>query len=562
VEGGTPGKTTLVQQLVQQDGARTAPGLGAGTPSAAAPAHVHVAAERGVSGTPQTLPHLDAIQRSFGGHDVSGIRAFVSGAAAGASHEMGARAYATGDAVAFAQSPDLHTAAHEAAHVVQQRAGVQLKGGVGQQGDTYEQHADAVADLVVQGKSAETTLDQLAPRSAAAAGPSATQHKAVQRAAVTTHYGEFKDAYFSEVKKDGTMIGVDLFLTFTPNAEVDAAKIGLSQSVKNYVAGKPIAVDATKQNQQVKSGPGEGYYIDRVSENRNPIYPTGDEPATNKDKMEAYGTPAPVRELSKAEKDANTAAKVTGIKYDGWGENGYRKKEGADWKVKAAELHDTPTLPTNKADSGKLFETAALAIDGTQKGTYYGSVTWGLKTDAAGNLSKVELAKGSDAVPTQNFMAAAKQWNATTARGTLVTAAADTKVYDASLSEKFKLAKDVKLDQQSKVMANDVVYLFIKVDAGAAGHAGETGYVKLSDVKDKGDGKSTLKLPYVDVKLITAAVKLYKAADKKDLIVELAKDTRLRVLKTEGDMQQIEVVHGPQTTKTGWIAKGQTKDEA
>mgnify|MGYP002064701929 CR=1 FL=1 len=32
---------------------------------------------------------------------------------------MGAKAYATGNHVAFQQQPDLHTAAHEAAHVVQ-----------------------------------------------------------------------------------------------------------------------------------------------------------------------------------------------------------------------------------------------------------------------------------------------------------------------------------------------------------------------------------------------------------------------------------------------------------
>jgi hypothetical protein len=62
-----------------------------------------------------------------------------------------------------AGAPDLHTAAHEAAHVVQQQAGVQLKGGVGAVGDSYELHADAVADAVVQGKSAEGLLDQMAP---------------------------------------------------------------------------------------------------------------------------------------------------------------------------------------------------------------------------------------------------------------------------------------------------------------------------------------------------------------------------------------------------------------
>ena len=57
-------------------------------------------------------------------------------------------------------APDLHTAAHEAAHVVQQRAGVQLKSIDGGASDPYEQHADAVADAVVAGRSAESLLDR------------------------------------------------------------------------------------------------------------------------------------------------------------------------------------------------------------------------------------------------------------------------------------------------------------------------------------------------------------------------------------------------------------------
>ena len=71
---------------------------------------------------------------------------------------MRSLAYTVGSKVAFKNSPSLHTAAHEAAHVVQQRKGVSLKTGVGQRGDVYEQHADAVANRVVQGKSAEHLL--------------------------------------------------------------------------------------------------------------------------------------------------------------------------------------------------------------------------------------------------------------------------------------------------------------------------------------------------------------------------------------------------------------------
>jgi hypothetical protein len=143
---------------------------------------VHAAAERGTSGGGGRLPHHDAIQRSFGGHDVGGVSAHVGGKATEACDAMGAQAYASGGSVAFAQSPDLHTAAHEAAHVVQQRAGVALKGGVGQSGDPYERHADAVADAVVQGRSAEGLLGDMAGgKGAGAVQQSSVQQRSVQR---------------------------------------------------------------------------------------------------------------------------------------------------------------------------------------------------------------------------------------------------------------------------------------------------------------------------------------------------------------------------------------------
>ena len=123
---------------------------------------IHGHARAGIQGPGGSLPHSDTIQKSFGHHDVSGIVAHTGGAAAQATDAMGAQAYATGNHVAFNGAPSLHTAAHEAAHVIQQQGGVQLKGGVGAEGDRYEQHADAVADAVVAGKSAEGLLDQMA----------------------------------------------------------------------------------------------------------------------------------------------------------------------------------------------------------------------------------------------------------------------------------------------------------------------------------------------------------------------------------------------------------------
>lgn len=116
------------------------------------------------------LPHLGAIQRAFGRHDARGISALVGGRAREVTGALHAEAYAAGETVGFRTPPTLHTAAHEAAHVVQQRAGVSSQGGVGTRGDPYEQHADRVADAVVAGRSVEALLDR-SPSGGGRAGP-------------------------------------------------------------------------------------------------------------------------------------------------------------------------------------------------------------------------------------------------------------------------------------------------------------------------------------------------------------------------------------------------------
>ncbi len=181
--GVAPGRRSLTQSLppVRSASVQLA---GEGGASAAA---VHDAAAAGVAGGHESLPFMDVIQRSFGNHDVSGVQAHVGGDAAAACEDMGAQAYATGNQVAFGRAPDLHTAAHEAAHVVQQRGGVQLKGGVGEVGDAYEQHADAVADRVVAGESAEALLGELA-----GAGGDVDATGAVQRKTVVNPVGASK----------------------------------------------------------------------------------------------------------------------------------------------------------------------------------------------------------------------------------------------------------------------------------------------------------------------------------------------------------------------------------
>ena len=78
---------------------------------AVSPAGVMRAAASGLEGVSRSLPHLGQIQKSFGKHEVADVRAFVGGRAQEANDRMGALAYATGDAVAFRDAPDLQDTA-------------------------------------------------------------------------------------------------------------------------------------------------------------------------------------------------------------------------------------------------------------------------------------------------------------------------------------------------------------------------------------------------------------------------------------------------------------------
>ncbi|HEX7836944.1 MAG TPA: DUF4157 domain-containing protein [Kofleriaceae bacterium] len=120
----------------------------------------------------QALPHLDSVQRAFGHHDISHVRAHLGDQASTASARLGARAFTTGNDVVFRGQPDVQLVAHEAAHVIQQRAGAGPDGGVGHAGDRFEQHADRVADAVGRGESAEALLDEYAaPATVSPRGP-------------------------------------------------------------------------------------------------------------------------------------------------------------------------------------------------------------------------------------------------------------------------------------------------------------------------------------------------------------------------------------------------------
>ncbi|MEL6179226.1 MAG: hypothetical protein AAFS10_09740, partial [Myxococcota bacterium] len=98
----TPSEKTPCEALVQMKQASGVTGSAllerllqfkapAGGPTGA---QAHTIATQGLSGAPERLPHLDAIQRSFGRHDVSAVQTYSGAQAGQAASALGARAYA------------------------------------------------------------------------------------------------------------------------------------------------------------------------------------------------------------------------------------------------------------------------------------------------------------------------------------------------------------------------------------------------------------------------------------------------------------------------------------
>lgn len=303
------------------------------------------------------------------------------------------------------------------------------------------------------------------------------------------------------------------------------------------MAGNTVAVDP---NAAARMTP-DGDRVDRISTKNTPVY--GSENLGRNQGLE--NTP----------QTNNTTANPTELNPDN-GRNatydlGHRFKAGGGgtWDTKDAGMYDGPSVQGGNNSSNE-FETTALALDGTQKGDYYGSVKWGWKKDGSGNVSKVDFDIVSMGVPSKKFLAAAAKWNTAKTRGTMEPVANGTQVLDGTLADKFTIDTDVEVTFESTVSEGDVYYAFIRIKSDGP-HKDETGYVKVSELKDKGDGAATVDLPTVTVMVVTAQTPLYADDLQQNRLQSLAKDTRVEVLATKGVLKQIQIVDGPDTGKTG-----------
>ncbi|MFT3697350.1 MAG: DUF4157 domain-containing protein [Kofleriaceae bacterium] len=196
-------------------------------------------ASSGVRSASSTLPYHQEIQRSFGTHSIANVRAEIGGPAVKAARLLGAKAYTVGEKIAFATAPDLHTAAHEAAHVIQQRFGLELPDGIDRAGDEHEQAADAVADAVVAGKSASHLLDRYA---GSRAPTLAVQRKSLAQL-MTVAAWEYVKIHSSSIETAlGKELGDTIDATKLERSRIDShrAQLQFPIALAAVLAGRPF----------------------------------------------------------------------------------------------------------------------------------------------------------------------------------------------------------------------------------------------------------------------------------------------------------------------------------
>jgi hypothetical protein len=206
---------------------------------------------------------------------------------------------------------------------------------------------------------------------------------------VDTNAGKFT-VEDTDYKANAGQDGVSIKITFKAGPGVDARKFGMVQMARSEAAGSWVYPPGTKDRGIPSGEQGAGNMIDRLGTARNPMYAANNPPAgTSKDSK-------------------NLDAGTTNA---GWGEHGYHYKDGTTEKDHAATLIDAPAIPGAGANSNQRFETTCLAIEGTQNGTYYGSISWGWEKDAAGVFKKLPVTLVSAGAPSAIFQRAAEVWN-------------------------------------------------------------------------------------------------------------------------------------------------------
>jgi len=329
------------------------------------------------------------------GHDFGRVRIHADAEAAHSAAAVGAAAYTVGCDVVFGAGEHQPRTprgrallAHELAHVVQQEgvaAGPQSPVALGAADDAAEGVADRAVRLAM-GHAPQRSI-ALGLRDALRA--SARAQPTLQRQ-VKTWGGEWDVDLYKKNIVGGVPVGVEIDLRFKPGDDVDATSIAMVQAANSIDTGKVVAVNPTAGARSIPVGErGEGIHIDQAEYNRSPLYAVEKAPAKDR---------------------SLTATAPTAF----FGRHGFRFVDKAgNLHKRDAKLHDKTNLGAFGPNSSQTFETTAVAIAGEQVGTYYGSVRWGWRSDAANKFQRLPLTKGSDDVPSSRFTRAAGIFNRT-----------------------------------------------------------------------------------------------------------------------------------------------------
>ncbi len=455
-------------------------------------------------------------------------------------------------AKAFTQSEQIHFApgefnpgstsgqnliGHEFTHIAQQRAGVVKptkalkKGeminddrGLESEADNFGRKA-ARGEVVSKYRSASLGM-RSSVRTAQA------KSNVMQMAMKESHFGKFYDKTYTAQTN-----GVNMKVEFEPT-KANATKIGLTQSIKETAGGNPDYIEPTQEGRIVPSGPGAGYRMDRFSTRNNPIY--GANSLANGDGLDKTQV-----------NNANNTYEL-----------GHRfEKTPGNWDSKNAWLIDRPR-GSSMNDAGQVFETTALGLDGAMKDTYFGSVSWGWTRDSKGKYKILDFKLVSKGAPSQNFFAAAEQFNNSRTQGTILTKNNNTQVYKSNAGVRtqwFTVNKDTPVTIIGSPVGTTVVYSNIRVTHGTTQ---KDGYIKVQDLRDKGDGGETANLPIHEI------FKVNPATSMRDIdsgtIVQIPENTRVRVVNWStnmGNYVEIEIVDGDLTGKKGYLHNDYMRDE-
>jgi hypothetical protein len=279
--------------------------------------------------------------------------------------------------------------------------------------------------------------------------------------------------------------GVNIDITFKANDNVDAKKIAFvqtAQSVKDGRIHNRFQNDKDKRevlaSRMLPAGPDGGAHIDQMPDVRTPLY------GMTGNRGNDLSEPEPAKKM-----------KLTEI---GW----HYKDASGNPQNHDAMMHDEPDLNSGdtftkasavmKTQWSQSFETSAVAIDGNQKGTFYGSVEWGWQRGASdGRTSLFTLKTKSMDVPSPAFLEAARLWNlsVTTEKKPTIDLPINMHVYydGASLWDNPEgkaiatLTKDTPLARTAKVDSKGRTW-WVSVVVTGGPSAGKRGWIKGSDL--------------------------------------------------------------------------------